>query len=191
MNMRTAGRLAMVVAALMTFFAVPARAQIVAIGASNTAGKGVGASEAFPAQLEAMLRTKGRNMHVTNAGVSGDTTGGMLARLSGDVPAGTKIVILQFGGNDARRGLTGREGNIAQIKGQLNARGIRYIEADGFVRAALHAAEAAGRAAPDGRRASAGGGGPAAADTLTPEGGRLARPQQKKRRIDGEKARSV
>ena len=94
-----------------------------------------------------MLRAKGRNIHVTNAGISGDTTGGMLARLFSDVPAGTKIVILQFGGNDTRRGLTGREGNIAQVKSQLSARGIRYIEADGFVRAALHA----GMVLPDGQ----------------------------------------
>jgi acyl-CoA thioesterase-1 len=71
----------------------------------------------------------------------------MLARLSSEVPAGTKIVILQFGGNDARRGLTGREGNIAQIKSRLSARGIRYIEADGFVGAALQS----GLRQPDGQ----------------------------------------
>jgi acyl-CoA thioesterase I len=147
MNTRIANRLAIAFAALMILLAVPAHAQIVAIGASNTAGKGVGASEAFPAQLEAMLRAKGRTIHVANAGISGDTTGGMLARLSSEVPAGTKIVILQFGGNDARRGLTGREGNIAQIKGQLSARGIRSIEADGFVRAALQS----GLRQPDGQ----------------------------------------
>jgi acyl-CoA thioesterase I len=146
MNARIAGRSVIAAAALMLCLAMPARAQIVALGASNTAGKGVGASEAFPAQLEAMLRAKGRNMHVTNAGISGDTTSGMLARVSG-VPEGTKIVILQFGGNDARKGLTGREGRIAQIKSQLNARGIRSIDADGFVRAALHA----GMMLPDGQ----------------------------------------
>jgi acyl-CoA thioesterase-1 len=71
----------------------------------------------------------------------------MLARLSSDVPAGTKIVILQFGGNDARKGRTDREANIAQIEGQLKARGIRFIEADGFVRAALRA----GMGLPDGQ----------------------------------------
>ena len=55
----------------------PAGAQIVALGASSTAGYGVGASAAYPAQLEAILRARGRPMSVTNAGVSGDTTGGM------------------------------------------------------------------------------------------------------------------
>jgi acyl-CoA thioesterase-1 len=147
MNARIAGRSIMAVAALMLCLAMPARAQIVALGASNTAGKGVGSSEAFPAQLEAMLRASGRNMHVANAGISGDTTAGMLARLSSDVPAGTKIVILQFGGNDARKGLGGREENIARIKSQLQARGIRLVEADGFVKGALRA----GLRLPDGQ----------------------------------------
>jgi acyl-CoA thioesterase I len=171
MRTRIAGRLAIVFTALMTFLAVPAQAQIVAIGASNTAGKGVGASEAFPAQLEAMLGTKGRSMHVTNVGISGDTTGGMLARLSGNVPASTKIVILQFGCNDARRGLTGREGDIARIKSQLSARDPLHRGRRLRQGGAAGRPEAAGRTASDGRRASAGGGGTAAADTLTPEGG--------------------
>jgi acyl-CoA thioesterase-1 len=81
-------------------------AQIVALGASSTAGYGVGASSAFPVLLEAMLRAKGRPISVSNAGISGDTTGGMLARLSSAVPQGTRIVILQIGGNDARKGMS-------------------------------------------------------------------------------------
>lgn len=141
MNARIAGRSAVALAALMTLFAFPARAQIVAIGASNTAGYGVGASQAFPAQLEAMLRAKGSNMHVANAGISGDTTAGMLLRLGTDVPAGTKIVILQFAGNDFRKGRTGadRAANIAQIESQLRARGIKWVLADDLVVAALRA----------------------------------------------------
>src|SRR5437762_13228943 len=71
-----------------------ARAQIVAIGASNVAGRGVGSSHAWPAQLEGMLAAKGRNVRVTNAGISGDTNAGMLARLDSAVPEGTKIVLL-------------------------------------------------------------------------------------------------
>lgn len=147
MNTRIVGRSIIALTALILLLAIPAHAQIVALGASNTAGRGVGASEAFPAQLEAMLRAKGQNVHVANAGISGDTTAGMLARLSNDVPAGTKLVILQFGGNDARKGLTGREANIAQIKSQLRTRGIRFIEADGFVRAARQS----GLGLPDGQ----------------------------------------
>ena len=116
-----------------------ASAQVVALGASNTEGYGVGSSSAYPAQLEAMLRAKGRPMRVSNAGVYGDTTSGMLSRLSSDVPAGTRVVILQFGGNDMRRGVSPqeRQANIAQIQAQLRARGIRTVQADGAVLGAL------------------------------------------------------
>jgi acyl-CoA thioesterase-1 len=108
---------------------------IVALGASNTAGMGKGnhpggvpRNQAFPAQLEAMLRTKGIDAHVRNAGVAGDTTAGMLRRMDAAVPNGTQIVILQTGGNDERRGVGGDAGaNTAQITSKLEARGIKVI----------------------------------------------------------------
>jgi len=114
-------------------------AQIIALGASNTAGYGVGPSAAYPAVLEELLRAKGRPMSVSNAGVSGDTTGGMLARLSSVAPNGTKIVILQIGGNDRRKGISEAEAaaNRSEIQKRLHARGIRIIEVDGYVRSAL------------------------------------------------------
>jgi acyl-CoA thioesterase I len=67
----------------------------------------------------------------------GDTTGGMLARLPGAVPPGTKIVILQIGGNDEVKGmnLAVARVNRAEIRRQLHARGIRTIEAGQIVRA--------------------------------------------------------
>jgi acyl-CoA thioesterase-1 len=96
-----------IIAFLLSFAAIAnSNAQIVALGASSTAGYGVGASSAYPAQLEAILRARGRAMSVSNAGISGDTTGGMLARLSSAVPDGTKIVILQIAGNDAMKGMS-------------------------------------------------------------------------------------
>jgi acyl-CoA thioesterase I len=78
-------------------------------------------------------------MSVSNAGISGDTTGGMLARLSSAVPQGTKIVIFQIAGNDAAKGmnLATAAANRAEIRRQLQARGIRTIEADGLVQSAL------------------------------------------------------
>lgn len=130
----------LVVAALLSFATVTnADAQIVALGASNTAGYGVGAAAAFPAQLQDILRANGRPMSVTAAGVSGDTTAGMLARLSSAVPAGTKIVVLQIGGNDRSKGIDPAiaAANRADIRKQLQARGIRTVEADGYVLSAL------------------------------------------------------
>ncbi len=75
---------------------------IVAIGASNTTGFGVGEQNAYPAVLQALLRKKGIDANVTNAGVNGDVTAGMLRRIDAAVPKGTDIVILQPGGNDLR-----------------------------------------------------------------------------------------
>lgn len=102
--------------------------KIIALGASNTRGKGVALSEAYPARLQGMLKAKGINATVTNAGINGDTTGGMLARLGSVVPSSTQIVILQPGGNDKRHGLAGeRSSNIAQIRNRLAARQIKVV----------------------------------------------------------------
>lgn len=106
----------------------PASAQVVCLGASNTAGKGVSPQEAYPAQLEAMLRVRHYDTRVVNAGVSGDTTWGMLNRLATAVPADTRVVILQPGGNDARRGTASwREADISQIVARLGARQVAVI----------------------------------------------------------------
>jgi acyl-CoA thioesterase-1 len=75
-------------------------ALVVALGDSNTAGFGVGAGQAFPAHLEVMLRQRGHDVRVFNAGRPGDTFGGMLARLDSSVPSGTRLVIVQGGYND-------------------------------------------------------------------------------------------
>ncbi len=109
--------------------AAPAPMNIVAIGASNTAGWGVGSQRSYPAQLEAMLRARGYNAHVANAGVSFDTTAGMLRRLDSAVPSGTSIVVLQPGGNDLRffGSKEQRATNIAAIVRRLRARNIKVI----------------------------------------------------------------
>jgi acyl-CoA thioesterase-1 len=105
---------------------------IVAIGASNTSGWGVGAQNAYPAQLQALLKKRGINAHVTNAGILGDVTAGMLRRIDAAVPDGTNIVILQPGGNDLRFFGTkqARAANIAAMVKHLRARGIRVIVYD-------------------------------------------------------------
>lgn len=99
-------------------------ANVVALGASNTYGKGVARGQAYPAQLEAILRAKGLNVRVVNAGINGDTTEGMLQRLDRAVPNGTSAVILQPGGNDRRKGSPDR---TADIQSRLSARGIAMI----------------------------------------------------------------
>ena len=104
------------------------RVAIVALGASNTEGWGGSASEAYPAKLQALLNARGIDAAVINAGIAGDTTGGMLARLERAVPAGTHLVILQPGTNDERTGLGAqRAGNIEKIRNWLSARKTRLI----------------------------------------------------------------
>jgi acyl-CoA thioesterase I len=77
---------------------------IVAFGDSLTAGYGLAARDAFPAQLQRALEAKGLAVKIANAGVSGDTTTGGLSRLDWSVPDDTDAVILELGANDALRG---------------------------------------------------------------------------------------
>ena len=79
--------------------------KIIAFGNSLTAGYGLPANEAFPAKLQQALAGKGINVDIVNAGVSGDTTSGGLARLDWSVPADADAVILELGANDAMRGV--------------------------------------------------------------------------------------
>lgn len=106
--------------------------QIVALGDSNTAGFLVGKRNAFPAIMEASLRDAGYDVTVTNRGISGDTTGGMLARLDAAVPQGTQVVIVQGGYNDLRRGVSeqSRNSNIDAILARLKARRIKVVLCD-------------------------------------------------------------
>lgn len=77
--------------------------RIVAFGDSLMAGYGLGKKEGFPAKLELALRAKGHDVEVIDAGVSGDTASGGLARLDWSVPDKTDAVILELGANDALR----------------------------------------------------------------------------------------
>ncbi|MDA9431146.1 GDSL-type esterase/lipase family protein [Bradyrhizobium sp. CCBAU 51627] len=135
--------------------ATSSHAQIVALGASVVQGYGVSAGEAFPSVLEKMLQAKGKNYTVSNQGVYGDTTSGVLARLDSAVPQGTRIVILLIGGNDIRRGRTVQQAmaGYREIVARLNARKIRVIDAKPY----YWAARKQGMALPDGVHLNAAG----------------------------------
>jgi acyl-CoA thioesterase-1 len=79
--------------------------KIVVLGDSLSAGHNLPASAAFPVRLERALRAKGHVVEVVNAGVSGDTASGGLARLDWSVPDGTAAVIVELGANDMLRGI--------------------------------------------------------------------------------------
>jgi acyl-CoA thioesterase I len=101
-----------------------------------------------------LLRARGSQVHVANAGVWGETTDATLARVSSAVPQGTRIVILvDNAANDIRHNMSPIKAaaNIATIKSQLQARGIRVIDAMGTYISVLRQPGGAG---PDGRHLS-------------------------------------
>jgi acyl-CoA thioesterase I len=107
--------------------AAAASVKIVALGASNTYGKGVGLNFAWPAKLEAKLRAKGYDVTVANAGINRDTASGMLARLGSAVPNGTQLVILGEAPLNDRRDNVDTAANAQAIAVQLKTRGIKLI----------------------------------------------------------------
>jgi acyl-CoA thioesterase I len=132
MMMRGVAILAVAALLLLTSPSFGKTVRIVAIGASNTQGFYAGREAAYPAQLQKLLKQKGINAEVINAGVPFDTTAAMLKRIDSAVPQGTDIVILQPGGND-RRFFVSREqraANIAEMERRLHARGIKVVVYD-------------------------------------------------------------
>jgi acyl-CoA thioesterase-1 len=92
---------------------------ILALGDSLFAGYGLNQGESYPARLEAALRARGINAHVSNAGVSGNTSADGLARLAftlANQPRPPRLAILSLGANDMLRGLP-----PAQAKANLDA----------------------------------------------------------------------
>ena len=102
---------------------------IVAMGDSLTEGLGVNMDEAYPAQLERKLRADGYNFSVINAGVSGETSSGALARIDFVMTLNPDIVILATGGNDSLRAIDPAltQANITQLVQTLQAKGILVV----------------------------------------------------------------
>ena len=106
------------------------RRRIVTIlGDSITAGRGLPAAQALPAQLEAELTRLGAPARVRGAGVSGDTSGGGLARVDFSVQADTDVCVVALGGNDLLQGLDPKamRGNLDRIIARLEARHIGVV----------------------------------------------------------------
>jgi acyl-CoA thioesterase-1 len=69
------------------------------------AGLGVEQEQAFPALLQKKIDAVGWNFSVVNAGVSGDTSAGGLARIDWLLRRKVSVLILELGGNDGLRGI--------------------------------------------------------------------------------------
>jgi acyl-CoA thioesterase-1 len=103
--------------------------KLVGFGDSLMAGYQLPQEDALPAQLQRKLVAAGHDVVITNAGVSGDTTSGGLARVDWSVPDETDGVILELGANDALRGIPPEQTarNLEQIITRLKARNIPVL----------------------------------------------------------------
>lgn len=101
-------------------------ARVVAFGDSLTAGYGVAPGDAFPVKLQRALAERGYSVEIANAGVSGDTAAGGLARMDWSVPDGTEGVIVELGANDMLRGFDPGETKrvLDEILSRLKQRGM-------------------------------------------------------------------
>lgn len=103
--------------------------KIVGFGDSLMAGYQLETGQGFPAQLQKALKDQGFDVEITDAGVSGDTTSGGLARLDWSVPDETDLVILELGANDALRGIDPKqtEANLRAMIEKLKAKNVAII----------------------------------------------------------------
>lgn len=102
----------MIVAKTLFFIALLALFQgagtpqtILFFGDSLTAGYGLSTEEAFPALIEKELNKKTTRAKVINAGLSGETSAGGLARIDWLLRQPVHIFVLELGANDGLRGL--------------------------------------------------------------------------------------
>ncbi len=100
-------------------------ANIIAFGDSLTAGYGASPGQDYPSRLSALI-----GLPVMNAGVSGDTTEGALARLDADVLSrDPRIVLVGLGGNDFLRGvpISTTETNLREIVRRIETAGAMVV----------------------------------------------------------------
>jgi acyl-CoA thioesterase-1 len=102
---------------------------ILAFGDSLVAGFGLASGDGFTAKLEAALKAKGIEARVINAGLSGDTTAGGLARLDWALAPKPDFAIVELGANDGLRGLDPAQirANLDAILTKLKARGVGVL----------------------------------------------------------------
>lgn len=131
---KAAGPAAVAILALAFAAAAPAAAArapctLAVLGDSLAAGYGVAAADSFPVRLEAALRAGGADCAVLNAGVSGDTSAGGLARLDWVLADRPTHLLIELGGNDALRALPVEQlrANLDRIIRTAKERGVRVL----------------------------------------------------------------
>ena len=99
------------------------------LGDSLTAGLGLGEEAAYPALVGEILAQRGVRVRIVNAGVSGDTTAGGVARVDWLLALKPDIVVVALGANDGLRGqpVAGIEANLREIARRARAAGSRVV----------------------------------------------------------------
>jgi acyl-CoA thioesterase-1 len=103
--------------------------RILALGTSLTQGLGLPPGTELTALLEAKLKANGIDATVINAGVSGDSSAGGLARLDWSLADNPHAAIVELGSNDALRGIAPQETekNLSAILSKLQGRHIPVL----------------------------------------------------------------
>ncbi|WP_442753773.1 arylesterase [Methylocystis sp. JAN1] len=104
--------------------------RILAYGDSLTAGPGLPADETLPVQLEKLLKARGHDVEVINAGVSGDTTAMGVDRLDYALAAGpVEVAILELGANDMLNGMSPKDArsNLARMIATFQSKGVNVV----------------------------------------------------------------
>ena len=102
---------------------------IMVLGDSLVAGHGLPQGQAFPDILANKLAADGIDVTMINAGVSGDTTAGGLARLDWSLAENPNGAIIVLGGNDLLRGLDPKAShdNLDAIISRLKGRNVKIL----------------------------------------------------------------
>ena len=115
------------------FAMLPALAQtpvrVLMLGDSITAGYGLPPGQGLVPRLQAALQAQGKQVRLIDAGVSGDTTAGGLARIDWSLAENPQAAVVALGGNDGLRGLppVNSRANLAGILDRLAARNIPVL----------------------------------------------------------------
>ncbi len=121
--------LGLVVSMFFPHVAGAAPITIAALGDSLTQGYGLAQGDGLVPRLQQWLRDRGRDVTVINAGVSGDTTAGGLARLGWTIGGGVDALIVALGGNDMLRGIAPQvaRANLDRLLARARSRGLPVL----------------------------------------------------------------
>ena len=101
--------------------------RLMIFGDSLVAGYGLPVEEGFTGQLQTKLEDEAMAIEVINAGVSGDTSAGGLARLDWSLVEKPDYILIVLGGNDLLRGINPADTrqNLDKILARLQMLGVQ------------------------------------------------------------------